>query len=96
MNQRSYEPWESFRVGKGDILQFTGVRSGCRAYLAVAGGIDIPDDLESKSTCLRGNIGGMDGRALREGDEIGIKSQVSCELTARAVPAEYRNKQTPR
>jgi len=94
LNERSCEPWESFRVSKGDILQFTGVRSGCRAYLAAAGGFKIPDVMGSKSTYLRGNIGGLDGRALREGDELEIKSQVkNYELMARAVPAEYRYKQ---
>ncbi|SFR13209.1 biotin-dependent carboxyltransferase family protein [Desulfoscipio geothermicus] len=85
--------WRSFRVRKGDILQFTGLRSGCRAYLAVAGGFKIPEIMGSKSTYLRGSIGGMDGRALREGDELENEIQVNnINLTVREAPPAYRYK----
>lgn len=95
LNERSCKPWESYRVSKGDILQFAGAVSGCRAYLAAAGGFDIPDVMGSKSTYLRGRIGGLDGRALREGDELGVKPQVNGWIPkARVVPAEYRKKLT--
>ena len=43
---------------------------GCRAWLAVSGGIDVPIVLGSRSTDLRGNFGGFGGRSLRDGDEI--------------------------
>ena len=95
LNERKCKPWESFRVSKGDILQFAGAVSGCRAYLTAAGGFDLPVVLGSKSTYLRGRMGGMSGRALREGDELAVKPQVKCcALTARAVPDEYRKKLT--
>jgi len=42
--------------------------SGSRATLALAGGIDVPEVLGSRSTQLRGAFGGLDGRALRQGD----------------------------
>ena len=70
LNGHECGPWESYRVSEGDMLQFTGISSGCRAYLTVAGGFDLPDILGSKSTYLRGSMGGLEGRALREG-EIG-------------------------
>ena len=44
--------------------------SGARAYLAVAGGIDVEPVLGSRGTCLAGGFGGIDGRALRRGDRI--------------------------
>jgi antagonist of KipI len=43
---------------------------GCRAWLAISGGINLPLSLGSRSTDLRANFGGMDGRSLRAGDEL--------------------------
>ena len=43
---------------------------GCRAWLAISGGINLPLALGSRSTDLRANFGGMDGRSLRAGDEL--------------------------
>jgi urea carboxylase len=46
--------------------------AGCRAYLAVAGGIDVPDYLGSKSTFTLGQFGGHGGRVLRAGDVLHV------------------------
>jgi biotin-dependent carboxylase-like uncharacterized protein len=62
--------WTSIKVHEGDLIHFKGCRTGCRAYLAIAGGIDVPVVLGSRSTDTVGGIGGMNGRALREGDLI--------------------------
>ena len=43
---------------------------GCRAYLAIAGGIDVPVVLGSRSTSLVGGFGGFEGRPLRTGDGV--------------------------
>jgi antagonist of KipI len=43
---------------------------GCRAWLAISGGINLPLALGSRSTDLRANFGGMDGRSLRAGDKL--------------------------
>ncbi len=43
---------------------------GFRAYLAVPGGIDVPEVLGSRSTYLRGGFGGLEGRPIRAGDRI--------------------------
>jgi biotin-dependent carboxylase-like uncharacterized protein len=51
-------------------LEFGPCRRGARAYLAVDGGIDTPVVLGSRSTDLRAGLGGVDGRALRAGDEL--------------------------
>lgn len=57
-------------VKAGAILKFTACRTGCRAYLAVAGGYDVPRVMGSKSTYLRAGIGGYEGRALQKGDYL--------------------------
>lgn len=54
----------------GDRLVFGLPRSGLRAYLAVEGGVAVPQVLGSRSTCLAAGFGGLDGRALRAGDVI--------------------------
>jgi antagonist of KipI len=51
-------------------VSFAGPRRGCRAWLAISGGIDLPLVLGSRATDLRGGFGGLDGRALRDGDDL--------------------------
>ena len=55
--------WTAFPVKEGDALSFSGPRSGCRAYLALSGGIDVPRIMESSSTYTRAKVGGLEGRA---------------------------------
>jgi antagonist of KipI len=62
--------WQTLQVLKGDTLAFGHPRSGCRAYLAVRGGIDVPTVLGSRSTYLRGRFGGFQGRQLKAGDIV--------------------------
>lgn len=62
--------WRPIYVRKGSILKFNFAISGCRAYVAFAGGIEVPKSLGSKSTYLRAAIGGLDGRALQKGDQL--------------------------
>lgn len=61
-----------FPVRKGSILKIgtSGKEPGVRAYLAVKGGLDVPDYLGSKSTFTLGQFGGHGGRALRVGDVL--------------------------
>jgi biotin-dependent carboxylase-like uncharacterized protein len=70
LNERPMECWSSFRVKSGDILEIKQVKSGCRAYLAVTGGIDVPEVMGSRSTYVGGSIGGYLGRPLKQGDII--------------------------
>ncbi|OMP68100.1 5-oxoprolinase subunit C family protein [Domibacillus epiphyticus] len=77
--------WRPVLIKKGSILQFTASQSGCRAYVTVAGGFDIPQIMESKSTYLRGGIGGFKGRSLQAGDVLPFqeKTKASAPLFAR-------------
>ncbi|MBN2980346.1 MULTISPECIES: biotin-dependent carboxyltransferase family protein [Cohnella] len=62
--------WEPLFVAAGAVLRFGAARSGCRAYLAIGGGFDVPVVMGSRSTMLSAGIGGFSGRALQEGDVL--------------------------
>ena len=64
--------WRSAHVPAGGVLTGTHARSGCRAYVAVAGGIDVPPVLGSRATLVAAGLGGMGGRALRAGDVLAM------------------------
>lgn len=67
--------WESHKVKAGALLKFGDiVNYGCRAYLAVHGGFEVPDYLGSKSTFMLGQFGGHAGRILRPGDALPIRA----------------------
>lgn len=70
INGKEVATWEAFAVSSGDVLTFDYLRSGARAYLAVAGGIDVPLFMHSRSTYTLIGLGGHEGRALQEGDEL--------------------------
>ena len=58
------------RAAAGMVLSYGAVRKGARGWLAVAGGIDVPLVLGSRSTCRRFGFGGLEGRPLRAGDQL--------------------------
>ena len=65
--------WESFLAKDGDVLSLGIAKgSGFRAYVAVAGGIDVPPYLGSKSTFAAGAFGGFEGRVLKPGDSLKV------------------------
>ena len=59
-------------VRRGEELEFAAAERGCRTWLAIAGGIDVPLVLGSRSTDLRSGFGGFAGRALQDGDQISL------------------------
>lgn len=66
--------WRPVRVPAGTTIAFSRPEIGCRAYLAVAGGFDVPLVLGSRSTALVGGYGGFRGRALKKGDALPLRS----------------------
>lgn len=69
-------------------LSLGSLRDGLRAWLAVAGGLDAPVVLDSRSTDLRGGFGGYDGRALVAGDLLFIGDAAPVKTSRRpAFPA---------
>ncbi|MFD2256558.1 urea carboxylase [Luteolibacter algae] len=69
------EPIECGRavqIKSGQLLEMGKAENGCRSYLAIAGGINVPEYLGSKSTFTLGKFGGHGGRALVAGDVLEI------------------------
>jgi urea carboxylase len=65
--------WRPIAVKAGQVLKLGNVTGpGVRAYVAVQGGIDVPEYLGSRSTFTLGKFGGHAGRALRTGDVLHI------------------------
>lgn len=80
--------WESRLLKRGDVLSFPRLNSGCRAYLAVAGGIAVPPVMQNASTYTRAGIGGFGGRPLRKGDILQSNKSIASATVAR-MPSEY-------
>ncbi|MFJ3370926.1 biotin-dependent carboxyltransferase family protein [Pseudomonas sp. NPDC086251] len=82
-------PWRSFRLNKGQRLQFTQPLLGARAYLAAPGGFDAPKVLGSSATVVREELGGLDGlgRALAKGASLSYSG--SALLLLRELPLEH-------
>lgn len=76
--------YEIISIAAGQQLQLGRITDkGARAYLSIAGGIQCPDYLNSKSTFTLGQFGGHNGRALRAGDVLALNAD-SCNAN---VPA---------
>lgn len=69
--------WRPILVKKESILKLGRCYSGCRAYIAVQGGIQTPFVLNSRSTYERGKLGGLHGEKLKKNDLLPIKEQDS-------------------
>ena len=65
--------WSTFDVERGQTLRIGRIEGGVRAYLLVAGGIDVPVAMGSTATFALGGIGGFNGRTLRAGDTVHIR-----------------------
>ena len=64
--------WESFAVKAGQTLALTSSKVGVRSYIAIAGGVDTPPWLGSRSTFHKAGVGGMQGRALQKGQVVPV------------------------
>ena len=78
----------------GDTLSLDMAKSGCRSYIAFAGGVDVPVVLGSRSTNMKCRMGGYEGRPLQTGDafETGLWGEEAAEryeeVRDRSFPAE--------
>lgn len=84
--------WTAVAVLDGATLKVGKVNPGTRAYLAVAGGIDVPPYLGSRATFVRGGQGGLEGRALRKGDRLALGPAKAADAAGRSVPVELRRR----
>ncbi|WP_235849042.1 MULTISPECIES: biotin-dependent carboxyltransferase family protein [Bacillaceae] len=81
LDGKTVDMWRNILVEKGQTLRFGKPVAGARAYLAVIGGIHVPEVMGSKSTYVKGNFGGMNGRPLAERDIV----------EASNVPTDYKS-----
>jgi antagonist of KipI len=97
INNQEVPLWKCTVIKKGQTLSFGRVKEGARTYICVAGGIQVPYVLNSKSTYLSGKFGGLDGRALKEGDTLYGKPYIRRNrfIHAKFIP-EYMNPLTLR
>jgi urea carboxylase len=84
--------WQAVSASTGSVLKMnTAAGPGMRAYLAVAGGFDVPEYLSSRSTFMLGRFGGHAGRALRAGDVIHLNGSAAAippaQLSSAAIPS---------
>ena len=80
--------WEPVSVDAGSVLRLGAiVGPGCRTYLAVRGGLDVPSYLGSRSTFLLGRFGGHQGRALAAGDVLRFTPAPPISAEIEPVPA---------
>ena len=82
--------WTCFQVRAGQVLSFDFLKRGARAYLCVAGGIDVPVVLGSRSTYALGALGGHEGRALQTGDVLPVGTSDRAAALGCAVPEPLR------
>jgi biotin-dependent carboxylase-like uncharacterized protein len=85
--------WTALAVKAGQTLTWDFLRSGSRAYIAIAGGVDVPLVLGSRSTYVLCGVGGYDGRPLKAGDSLPVGAHdpaVARAMVGRSVPAAQR------
>ncbi|MCG8365051.1 MAG: biotin-dependent carboxyltransferase family protein [Pseudanabaenales cyanobacterium] len=93
INQKPIPLWSTTLVQPGDILSFEHAKYGARTYIHFAGGLDVPVVMGSRSTFLRGELGGLEGRKLAAVDRLStcphflpIKDLLGRSLPKRAAP----------
>ena len=83
--------WQAFAVAAGSVLEIGQLEgAGCRAYLAVRGGFDVPNYLGSAATFMLGRFGGHAGRALRAGDVLRVRAAGSPSQAVAEQPSALR------
>ena len=88
LNGTPIENNRAYLAEAGDTLSLPMAKAGARAYIAFAGGLDIDEVMGSRSTFLKGGVGGLGGRPIRDGDEIGLRAPCDWlpDLEERVVP----------
>ncbi|MBD5780715.1 urea carboxylase [Pelagicoccus sp. NFK12] len=96
LNEQPIPFWRAIPVAAGDTLSCGKViENGCRAYLSVQGGLDVPDYLGSKSTFTLGQFGGHCGRTLTLGDVLHFHSQSTSSSSSLQPLEEIEASQIP-
>lgn len=94
VNGRNLAGWTSFRVKEGDRVVIGPALSGCRAFLSVTGGIDVPPVMGSRSCYAGAGIGGHRGRALAP-EDILSRGEGALPAGPLAMPEEWIPRYSP-
>ena len=70
INHQPVPLWQTLAVQPGDILSFGHAQTGARSYITFAGGLNVPALMGSRSTFIKAELGGFQGRSLQPGDVI--------------------------
>ena len=98
VNGKAAGSWNTVLLKDGDVITFKGPKGkGCRGNLCFSGGVDIPSVMGSRSTYMRAKIGGVEGRALKNGDviKVGEPSPLWKRLCGFQIPEELHMAQDP-
>jgi antagonist of KipI len=82
IGSRSLPAGHATRLQACEELKFGRPQIGCRSWLAISGGVDVPIVLGGRSTDLRANFGGFRGRALRDGDVLQLGARPGSPIPA--------------
>ena len=82
IESRSLPAGHATRLQAREELKFGRPQIGCRSWLAISGGVDVPIVLGCRSTDLRANFGGFGGRALRDGDVLQLGARRGSPIPA--------------
>ncbi len=72
-NARTIPAGRSARLARGEVFRIGALGDSVCAYLAIEGGPEVPMVLGSASTYVRGAIGGLHGRRLKQNDVVPLK-----------------------
>jgi allophanate hydrolase len=75
INGEEAEPHQTLHLKAGDVLAIGRVWAGCRVYLALSAEIEVPQVLGTRSTLIGAGFGGLEGRALVDGDVLALGEQ---------------------
>ena len=85
---------ETLIMAPDEQLDIGAASSGCRCWLAVQGGIEVPEVMRSRSTFLPAGFGGLDGRALKAGDQLALGEASVAQRVLRIQPP-FANESAP-
>ena len=87
--------WESLKVKKDQVLEMSFATVGARSYIAFSGGINTTPWLGSRSTFHKAGVGGIEGKAIQEGQIIPLnksKSVAGRKIKKNSIPVISTNK----
>lgn len=92
LEEQMVKRYQAISVHAGDTLRMQTAQHGMRAYLAVAGGFDLPTVMGSMSTNLKCRLGGFHGRKLQRGDVLPLNQSLSLNEPGKRlpIPEEYQ------